>query len=198
MQASQKPNSGSPLIGFSTDPCQHVNRLQADHRVSSLRLGETLWVGGVNVTLPDSAVLQRRQPGQTPRVPGHVPGLLVMMTVMREELDSPGPSADPPVYCSDRLLLIMFLICSTFLPSISDPHCQRCPTVPTQSESSKLTVTSHEKNWPCCNCCETQIIPVSKKKSLFTGRMFVWIVRQQNHSLCYTRLEWLYTELQSD
>lgn len=49
--------------------------------MSLLRLGATLWLGGVNAAaLTDSVILQRRQLGQTPRVPGPVPDRLVMMT----------------------------------------------------------------------------------------------------------------------
>ncbi len=41
------------VIGFSTDPCQQVNRLQADPYEMSVCLGGNLWIGGVIVALPN-------------------------------------------------------------------------------------------------------------------------------------------------
>lgn len=41
--------------------------------------GRNIVGGSINEALPDSACSAGRQPGQTPRVPGQAPGLLVMM-----------------------------------------------------------------------------------------------------------------------
>lgn len=129
-------------IGFSADPCQLVNRLQAGCRMLLLRLGETLqgWWWRRSELKPCQILLVSRRraarPGQTARVPGQDPGLLVMTAdwpVMRESWTGARPPFwRKPVYCfwsrnteqlSDFLQVFNnFFRCPSLTPTVQRVH----------------------------------------------------------------------------